>query len=377
MKKLYVLMLLVLVGGMVAGCAPAAPAGGGAAAAPTAPKTMDKIVWVSPRGNLEVMDDANMWAAIDQGYCKELGIDVDMQAGPTEALAPAKLVGEGQANVSYPSPGVILAANDAGIPVILAWEMMMPNVFDYAVPKGSAIKSIKDLAGKKISVMSEGWSVIIEPMLLEAGVDPKSVTYQVAGPQWGQALAQGQADAALAWRGLGPQWKAAGMDFDYLVGKQLSKHPANGYVINRNDLKDPKQVDKWNRFFKCVAMGIEFVKQNPRAAAQITYEKFPALKEQMKPQLAFDSMWELDCNYWMGEDIGKGIGYSDVANWDSYIDALYKLGQIKTRPKTEDIVTNQFIDEANKFDKARVTKDAENFKLNADWSAVQVPAACP
>ena len=39
------------------------------------------------------MDDANMWAAIDQGYCKELGIDVDMQPGPTEALAPAKLVG--------------------------------------------------------------------------------------------------------------------------------------------------------------------------------------------------------------------------------------------------------------------------------------------
>ena len=246
--------------------------------------------------------------------------------------------------------------------------MMMPNVFDYAVPKGSAIKSIKDLAGKKISVMSEGWSVIIEPMLLEAGVDPKSVTYQVAGPQWGQALAQGQADAALAWRGLGPQWKAQGMDFDYLVGKQLSKHPANGYVINRNDLKDPKKVDKWNRFFKCVAMGIEFVKQNPRAAAQITYEKFPALKEQMKPQLAFDSMWELDCNYWMGEDLGKGIGYSDIANWDSYIDALYKLGQIKTRPKTEDIVTNQFVDAANKFDKARVTKDAQNYKLNADWS---------
>ena len=62
----------------------------GTGTAPTsapAAKTLDKVVWVSPRGSLEVMDDANMWAAIDQGYCKDLGIEVDMQPGPNEALA--------------------------------------------------------------------------------------------------------------------------------------------------------------------------------------------------------------------------------------------------------------------------------------------------
>ena len=169
MKKLYILLVLVLIGGLMAACV-AAPA-----AAPQAPKALDKIVWVSPRGSLEVMDDANMWSSIELGYCKDLGIEVEMQPGPGEALAVVKLVGEGQANVGYPSPGVLTAGIDAGIPVIMAWEMMMTQVFDFALPKGSPIKSIKDLAGKKISVMSEGWSVIIDPMLVEAGVDPKSV----------------------------------------------------------------------------------------------------------------------------------------------------------------------------------------------------------
>jgi NitT/TauT family transport system substrate-binding protein len=361
---LYCVVLFAVVAGALAGCAPAAP------------KTLDKVVWVSPRGSLEVMDDANMWAAIDQGYCKDLGIDVEMQPGPGEALAVVKLVGEGQANVGYPSPGVLTAGIDAGIPVILAWEMMIPQVFDFALPKGSAIKSVKDLAGKKISVMTEGWKVIIDPMLVEAGVDPSTVSYQVAGPQWGQALAQGQADAALAWRGLPPQWKSTGMDFDYLRGSEFSKHPANGYAINKNDLNDPKKLDMWKRFFKCVAMGIEFEKQNPRAAAQITYAKFPALKEQMTPQLAFDSMWDLDCNYWRGEDLGKGIGYSDLDGWNNYIDSVYKLGQIKTRPKTEDVVTNMFVADANKFDLAKVKKDAANFKLSDEWKNVVVPAEC-
>jgi len=385
-SRLVFVVLLVMVGTLLVGCAPApvqAPAAAPTKAPEAAPtavpqaKTLDKVVWVSPRGTLEVMDDANMWAAIDQGYCKDLGIEVDMQPGPAEALAPVKLVGEGQADVGYPSPGVLTAGIDAGIPVIMAWEMMMTQVFDFALPKGSTIKSIKDLAGKKISVMSEGWSVIIDPMLVEAGVDPKSVSYQVAGAQWAQALANGQADAALAWKGLRPQWKAAGMDFDWLVGSDVSKHPANGYAINSNDLKDPKKVDMWNRFFKCVAMGIEFERLNPRAAAQITYDKFPALKEQMpKQQLAFDSMWELDCHYWHGQDIGKGIGYADLDGWNNYIDAVYKLGQIKTRPKTEDVVTNQFVAEANNFDKAKVKADAEKFQLKDEWKAVQVPTEC-
>lgn len=121
------LMLVVLVGGSLAACAPAAP------------KTLDKITWVSPRGTLEVMDDWNMWSAINQGYCKDLGIDVDMQPGPQDSLAVTKLVAEKQADIGYPSPGVLTSSIDTGVPVILAWEMFPRQVFDFAVPKGSPI----------------------------------------------------------------------------------------------------------------------------------------------------------------------------------------------------------------------------------------------
>lgn len=367
MKKVHrAVIFAVLVALLASGLAACAPA-------QQVPKEMQKIVWVSPRGTLEVMDDANMWASIDLGYCKELGIEVEMQGGPQEALAVAKLVGEGQANIGYPSPGVLLAANDAGVPVILVWEMMMRQVFDFASRKDNPITSVKDLAGKTIILGSDGWSVIVDPILVEAGVDPKSVKYQSAGMQWGQALAQGQGDAALAWRGLESQWKAQGMDLYFLVGKTFSKHPANGYAINRNDLQDPKKVDMWKRFFKCVAMGLYFMEQNPRAAAQITYDKFAAVREQMTPQLAMESMWELGCNYMDGAKAGKGYGYSDIDGWNSYIDTVYQLGQIKTRPKTEDVVSNMFIEEANKFDKARVKRDADNFKLRDEFKNLTVP----
>jgi NitT/TauT family transport system substrate-binding protein len=367
-RTMALVLVLVLVGISIAACVPVAP---------QAPKTLDKIVWVSPRGTLEVMDDANLWAAIDQGYCKDQGIDLQLQPGPNDSLAVVKLVGQGQANIGYPSPGVLTSGIDAGIPVILAWEMMLGQVFDFAVAKGSPIKSVTDLKGKTVSLWAPGADVVVNPILVEAGLDPKSVNYVVGGAQWGQLVAQGKADAALAWRGLAAQWDAQGLKLDYLVGKTFSHHPSNGYAINKNDLSDPKKVEIWNRFFKCVAMGLDFSAKNPRAAAQITYEKFPALKEQMTPQLAFDSMWQLDCNYFAGREQGKGYGYANIDSWNAYIDTVFKLGQIKTRPKTEDVVTNQFVDAANKFDEAKVKTDADNFKLNDQWKALAVPSVCP
>ena len=380
MKRIVLVGMLIftlLLAACVAPVAPAseaAPAAVGEAAA-AAPAELQKIVWVSPRGSLEVMDDVNLWVAQELGYFAELGLDVSLEPGPLEALAVTKLVAEGQADVGYPSPGVLLASLDAGMPLVQPWEMMLGQTFNFAVQKGSDIKTVQDLAGKKISLGSEGWRVIVDPILVEAGVDPASVEYVNAGNQWAQAVAAGEADAALGWRGLTPQWTAVGLDFDYIFGTDFSKHPSNGYVIRAADLEDPAMRDMWERFFRGNAMGFEFTRLNPRAAAQIVYEKFPAIQEQMTPQLAYDSMVELTDLYLQSWKNGEGYGYNDVANWQAYIDAVYGLGQITTNYTADQVVTNELIEAANTFDAERVAADAAAYELNDDWAAL--PADSP
>jgi NitT/TauT family transport system substrate-binding protein len=395
-RNVFLLIVILALGGLVAACAapqtpaPAAPATAEPATAEPAaaepataepataepaaeePVAMEKIVWVSPRGTLEVMDDYNLWTAIEMGYCSDLGIELELQAGPQDALSSTRLVAEGQADAGYPSPGVLVTSVETGIPVILGWEMMMDQVFDFAVAKDSPIKSIADLKGKTISLWAPGANVIVDPILVEAGIDPADVEYVVGGAQWGQVVAQGKADAALGWRGLAAQWDAQGLELDYIVGKEWSDHPANGYAIRTADLEDPDKVDTWNRFFQCVAMGLDFARQNPRAAAQITYDKFPALQEQMTPQLALDSMLQLGCGYYDSYKIGKGYGYADKENWDNYIQTVYDLGQIETRLDVDDVVTNQFVEFANSFDAERTKQDAENFQLKEEWQDVEV-----
>src|SRR5579883_1219259 len=314
------------------------------------------VRWISPRGTLDVMDDYDLWVPVKMGYFKKLGINADLIAGPIgDALACTKFVAQNQADMGYPSPGVLTASIDAGIQVKSVWDMMSGQVFDFALPLNSKITSVKQLAGKKIALGSAGWSTIVDPMLVEAGVDPKSVTYVTAGNQWGQAAESGEADAALAWEGLRAQWTGQGLKLKYLIGQKFSKQPSNVYAVRTKDLSDPAKVDLYTRFLQGVIMGFEFARANPRAAAQITYSSLPNLQKSLKPQPAYDSFLELASGYGGSNRAGKGWGYNYPGAWASYLKIVHQLGQTKKLLTAAKVTT---------------IKDAKAFKLNATWQAV-------
>ena len=331
---------------------------------------------MSPRGTLEVMDDYPLWVALDQGYFKELGLDVEVQPGVSGGPTHLALLTQGKADVGYPSPGIVSAAINTGIEVTIAFEMIPGQVFDFAVHKDSDIKSPADLKGKTIALWDVSGENIVAPIFAEQGIDPKSVRYVGSG-QWGQLVGQKQADAALAWEGLRAQWDAVGLPLRYLIGSDFSKDPSNGYAIRAADVKDANKAAIMTCFLRGVAMGLEFGRVNPRAAAQITYDRFPAVREQMTRDLALESMRELMYLYNWTHAKGQGYGYSDAANWQSYLDRLHKLGQTTRQLKADEVITNAFVAGANAFDAKRVAANADAFKLAPEWASVQLrgPAA--
>jgi NitT/TauT family transport system substrate-binding protein len=168
------------------------------------------------------------------------------------------------------------------------------TVFDIAFRKGEKANSLNELEGETIVLGSAGWQSIVDPMLAAAGVDVKKIKYVDAGwPTRGTALKAGKGDAALSWEGLRAQWKGQGLDFDYILGKGYSKLPANSFVIRKADFEDAEKKKLYGRYFQGWAAGLEFGKQNPRAATQIVMEQFPGLASQMNPNVATESMMEL------------------------------------------------------------------------------------
>jgi NitT/TauT family transport system substrate-binding protein len=333
----------------------------------------DTVRWVSPRGTVEVLDDYPYWVGKKMGYFGDIA--TTLEPGPSDATATVKLVDQKQADMGYPSPGVFSLALEQGIPLVSVFEMGGSDVFDIAFRKGEKPKSINDLEGKTLMLGSAGWQSITDPMLYAAGVDIKKIKYVDAGwPTWGTALKAGKGDAALSWEGLRAQWKGQGLDFEYILGKDYSKLPANSMVIRKADFEDAAKKKVYARYLQGWAAGLEFGKQNPRAATQIVMEQFPGLATQMTPAVATESMLELANVFGGRMDERKKWGEHLISSWQLFFDTGRKIGQITADFKTEDVCKNDLIDEANAFDAAKVKADAEGFALSADYKAVDVAA---
>jgi NitT/TauT family transport system substrate-binding protein len=334
-------------------------------------RAADTIRWVSPRGTLEVLDDYPYWVAKKYGYFGD--IETAIEPGPSDATACVKLVDQNQADMGYPSPGVFSLGLTQGIPLVSVFHMGGADVFDFAFRKGEKPADIKGLEGKTVVLGSAGWQSICDPMLKAAGVDITKVKYVDAGwPTWGTALMSGQGDSALSWEGLRAQWKGQGLDFDYYLGRDFSKLPANSFVIRKGDFDDAAKKDVYGRYLQGWAAGLEFGKINPRAATQIVMEQFPGLSSQMNPTVATESMMQL-ANVFAGRmDERKKWGFHLMDSWQMFFDVGREIGQITTEFKTEDVVKNDLIDQANSFDAAKVKADADGFKLSADYEKVNV-----
>ena len=330
------------------------------------------VRWVSPRGTIEVLDDYPYWVAKRYGYFGD--IETTLEPGPMEATATIKLVDQGQADMGFPSPGVFSLGLEQGIPLVSVWHMGAYDVFDFAFRQGEKPADVKEIEGKTILLGSAGWQAIVDPMLAQIGVAPDSVNYAEAGNLWGQALMQGQGDAALSWEGLRAQWKGQGLTFDYFLGRDFSQFPANSFVIRRADYEDPAKKELYEAYLRAWAMGLEYGHLNPRAATHIVLEQFPALASTLEPPVATESMMEL-ANVFRGDfETREGWGHHHFARWKLFFDTIHEIGQITQPIAPEDVLTNDFVAPANEFDHAKVKADAEGYDLPEEFQAIDVEA---
>ncbi|WP_442582410.1 ABC transporter substrate-binding protein [Mesorhizobium sp. ASY16-5R] len=331
----------------------------------------EKFTWISPRGTLEVLDDYPYWVAKKAGYFGDL--NTDMQPGPSDGTATVKFVDVGQADMGFPSPGIFSFALQNGMKLKSVFHMGARDTFSIAFRKGEGMADLKGLEGKTVLLGSAAWQAITDPMLAAQGVDVTKIKYVEAGwPTWGTAMASGQGDAALSWEGLRAEWIATGLKFDYWLGVQKSKLPANTFVVRAADLEDPDKKAFLEQYLRGWAMGLEFAHQNPRAAVEAVFEQFPAFAKNTGPELGTTSLLQQD-NVFRGDmDKREGWGSHDMSSWQQFFDLTLKLGQIKEAVKAEDVCTNDLIKPANDFDHAKVKADADAYKLTDAFAAIDV-----
>src|SRR5262249_54961588 len=304
--------------------------------------------------------------ATKKGWYSAAGIKVQLVPLPGSADC-VKLVATGELPYSLPSIEPLPAALQPGVKAKFFYTAYQGNIYGVAVPKDSPIRSIKDLKGKKIGVtsMASGAVPVTRGLLAMNGMDPDKDARIVVVGEAAQAAALARSGEVQALSLYDTQYAlidTAGVAVRMLDSGPVARFPSNGFLALDETLrKDRAQA---LALVKGYAMGTVFSMANPEAAVKILYEVFPqtkpsgksdeqAIKDDVKTMLARAEHWKLEAGG------VKRWGESSIKDFDAYEDFLVKWKVINAKVPVNELVTNELVDEVNKFDPAAIAAEAK------------------
>jgi NitT/TauT family transport system substrate-binding protein len=305
--------------------------------------------------------------ATKMGWYKNLKVQLVPIAGSTDCV---KLVATGDVPYSLPSVEPLAPARVQGVKGKIFYTAYQGNIYGIAVPKDSPVQSLKDLKGKKIGVasMSSGGVPVARGLLAMSGLNPETDAQIVVVGEAAQAAAllrSGQVAALSLYDTQYALVDSAGVQLRMLDSGPVARFPSNGFFALEETLrKDRAQAIELVRGY---AMGTVFALANPEAAVKIVFEVYPqtipsgkseeeGLKSEVRTLLARAAHWKLEAGG------VKRWGESSVKDFDAYEDFLLKWKVIKEKVPATDLVTNDLIDEVNRFDAKRIADQAKAYK---------------
>jgi len=219
------------------------------------------------------------FAAVEKGYFKEAGLDVE----------PLKFAGAQQVMEAMLSGRSDGSSNGTGSANLAIGEIAQPGLFkifatnpsnakhvleEFIVPKDSAFKTMADLKGKRVASGPGIQNVTLAKTMLErSGAGAMSVTELPIG-QHVAAIAAGQIDAAYTLEPTGTIGRLngttrvleAGVVAHYILGDPLAPWHGGSASLTTEFIK--KYPAEAKRFIAAYARGIELVRTRPDEARQ-------------------------------------------------------------------------------------------------------------
>jgi len=308
--------------------------------------------------------------ATRMGWFKEDGIEVNVvPLAGSQACVQAVATKEIEfALADVPS---LAAARIQGLRAKIYYTAYQRNHFRLAVPADSSIQRISDLRGKTIGVISMGSGVLFaKAAVARAGLDPeRDVKIVVAGEgaQTAAMVRSKQVDALSQFDTQYAMVENAGIKLRLLDAGEIDHYPGSGLLALEETLRTRRKEAV--ALARGYAKGTVFAISNPEAAVRILYEVFPqakptgkdeakALSDEIKVLQARITTWRIES----GEL--KRWGESSEPRCSQYLDFLLKWGVIKERVGAQDLITNELIDEINRFDSNNVMAAAKAYRLH-------------
>jgi NitT/TauT family transport system substrate-binding protein len=302
------------------------------------------------------------------GYNAAEGLEVTVQTsqGSQQAL---QLLAAGRADFVQVTTETIINARDQGVSARIIYSAVNHYNSQIAALADGPIKDVKDFKGKQIGVfsLSSGSVPYLKAVLKEAGLDPdKDVTMVPtgAGAPALQALNSGTVSALSLWAGAFAVYENQGARLKLFTSRDLSTAP--GHVLATTDEFIKQNPDVAAKVGRIYAKSAVFAFANPQAAVQAYWKALPQNKP---PEVSDKTLAEQQHILSVGlrdmrvEDRpDKRWGWNDPEGLAKLQDYLIANGVRKSVVPTEQLATNDLVDQYNAFDAAAVKAAASIYK---------------
>jgi NitT/TauT family transport system substrate-binding protein len=289
-----------------------------------------------PVGYIPNVQFAPLYVAIDKGYFKNEGIEIEFDYSlETDAVS---LVGANNLQFAVVSGEQVLLARAQGLPVVYvcAWYQQYPVAVVSKVEQG--IKTAADLKGKRIGLPGLfGANYIgLDAILFSAGLTEKDVMLDSIGFNQVASLAADKDQAVSVYTTNEPvQLEAQGYKLNEIRVADTVQLASNGIITNEQTIaKDPDLVKRMSSAF---VKGLADTIANPDEAYNISKKYVPnlsTLDETVQKEVLSRSigLWK-----------APHLGLSDAQAWQNMQQTLLKMGLLKQALEVSKAFTNEFV----------------------------------
>ena len=289
-----------------------------------------------PMGYVPNIQFAPMYVAIEKGYFREAGLEVELDYKfETDGVA---LVGAGDIPFAIVSGEQVLLARAQGLPVVYvaAWYHEYPVSVVARSELGVLIP--QDLAGKKIGLpgLFGANYVGLRALLFEAEMSESDVTLDSIGFNQVELLAAGQQDVVVGYTANEPiQLRARGIPVTEIRVADYVQLASNGILASEQVIAEEPELVR--AFVGAFLKGLGDTIADPEEAFELSEAHIPnfaELDQDVQRQVLATSIEQ-----WKAER----PGYSDPQAWDNMRTVLLEMGLIDEELDVSQAFTNEFV----------------------------------
>jgi NitT/TauT family transport system substrate-binding protein len=289
-----------------------------------------------PMGYIANIQFAPLYVAIEKGYFREAGIDLELDYKfETDGVA---LVGAGDLPFAVVSGEQVLLARAQGLPVtyVAAWYQEYP--VSVVAKSDLQILIPQDLKGKKIGLpgLFGANYVGLRALLFEAKMSESDVTLDAIGFNQVELMATGEQDVVVGYAANEPiQLRARDIPVTEIRVADYVQLASNGILASEKVISE--NPDLVRAFVGAFLKGLADTIANPQEAFDLSkayIPNFAGLDADVQNEVLATSIEQ-----WKAER----LGYSDPQAWENMQSVLLDMGLITEEFDLSKAFTNEFI----------------------------------